>query len=153
MNNFNANCEDIKIAMMALIDGELSEDDKIKVNVHLEKCPSCAKEFESFQSLKQETETMKLAKLPDEYWDDYWERVYNQLERGFGWILFSIGAVIVISFAIYESLKEFFYNPEVSLPLKIGIAFLAFGSVVLFVSVFREKWMVRKVDKYRSVQR
>jgi len=153
MNNFNATCEDIKILMMALIDGELSEGDKAKAQAHLAECPSCAKEFESFQSLKLETDTMKLAKLPEEYWDDYWERIYNNLERGIGWILFSIGAIIVVSFAIYESLKEFFYNPEVSLPLKLGIALLAFGSVVLFVSVFREKWMVRKVDKYRSVQR
>jgi hypothetical protein len=96
---------------------------------------------------------MRLAKLPEEYWSAYWTNVYNRIERGVGWMFFSIGAIIAVSFAVYESLKQFFDNPEVPLLLKIGISSLLFGSIVLLISVFREKWILRRVDKYRSIER
>jgi hypothetical protein len=36
---------------------------------------------------------------------------------------------------------------------KIGILLLLLGAIVLLISVVREKLMVKKVDKYREVER
>lgn len=146
-------CERIRVLMMGLLDGELGDGEREQVERHLQTCPDCRREFDSFEHLKKETDTMRLAKLPEEYWAAYWTNVYNRIERGLGWIFFSIGAIIAVSFAVYESLKQFFDNPEVHLLLKIGISCLLFGSIILLVSVFREKWMLRRVDKYRSIER
>ncbi len=47
------------------------------------------KEFEEVMS------KVKLKKPPEEAWQLYWASVYNRLERRVGWILLSIGAIIL----------------------------------------------------------
>ena len=96
---------------------------------------------------------MKLKQLPEMYWDEYWQHVYNRLERGFSWILISIGVIIIGSFLIWQFLESLIANQDIPLLLKTGILILIAGLVVLIVSILREKLMVRKVDKYREVER
>ncbi len=146
-------CEEAQIRMMGLIDSELSEDQEKELLEHIKICPSCRKKYDAFVGLKNEAKAMKLKKIPDMYWDDYWNQVYNRMERGIGWILFSIGLILLLIYGSYEVLYDFFMNPAKPLLLKIGAGIFTGGVVVLFVSVFREKLMVRKVDQYRSVKR
>ena len=96
---------------------------------------------------------MKFEILPEVQWDAYWDQVYNKIERGIGWILFSIGFILVATFLGYQALEEFFMDPKQPILLKFGVGTLTLGLIFLFVSVLREKLMVKKVDKYRSVQR
>ena len=96
---------------------------------------------------------MKFKPFPEMFWDEYWENVYNRIERGLGWILFSLGAIILLSYGAYELLKEFFLNPKEPLIEKVGLGLLIVGFIVVFVSVLREKLMVRKIDKYRRIKR
>ena len=96
---------------------------------------------------------MRFRALPEMYWDEYWQHVYNRIERGIGWIFLSIGFIIVLAFSGYEFLKDFFLNPQEPLLLRIGVGFLGLGFIIVFVSVLREKLMVRKYDKYRRVVR
>lgn len=153
MNKKGIDCKQAEMLMMGLLDGELNEKQLQEVKTHLAQCPACAANFESYKKLKKETNEMKFKNLPEVYWDEYWQNVYNRIERGIGWIFFSIGAIILLIFAGYELLQEFFLNPAESLSVKIGVGFAGVGFIVLFVSVLREKLMVRKVDKYRSVKR
>ena len=54
---------------------------------------------------------------------------------------------------IYHFVKEILESTQITGIEKVGILALALGFVVLFVSVVREKLMVRKHDKYREIQR
>ncbi len=146
-------CEQAQIRIMGLIDKELSSDQEMELMNHLKTCPVCQKKYEAFVGLKNEAKAMKLKKLPEIYWDDYWDQVYNRMERGIGWILFSIGLILLFMYGSYEVLHDFFMNPAKPLLLKIGVGIFSGGLVVLFVSVLREKLMVRGVDQYRSVKR
>ena len=146
-------CEQAKIIMMGLVDEEINPADKKLVEEHIKSCTDCSREYESFSQLKKETKKMKMVKLPEEYWDAYWTNVYNRFERGVAWILLSIGLIISISYALYEAFGDIFNDPDIPLFLKIGIALSMIGGVVLIISVVREKWKIRKIDKYRSVQR
>ncbi len=146
-------CEEAQIRIMGLIDGELSTVQEKELNEHLQSCASCQKKYEAFVGLKKEAKEMKLKKLPEMYWDDYWDQVYNRMERGMSWVLLSIGFILLLIYGSYEVLYDFFINPAKPLVLKIGVGIFTLGVVILFVSVFREKLMVRKVDQYRSVKR
>ena len=153
MNRSSIDCKQAQVLMMGLLDNELDERQRQNVQSHLAQCKSCSEKFDSYKNLKKDTKEMKFKNLPEVYWDEYWQNVYNRIERGIGWIFFSIGAIILLSFAGYELLNEFFLNPKEPIGIKIGVAFGGVGFIVLFISVLREKLMVRKVDKYRSVKR
>ena len=146
-------CDEARLLMMGYLDNELTEDEIKALQEHLNSCAKCRAEWESFKELKKETSEMKFKPFPEMFWDDYWENVYNRIERGIGWILFSLGAIILLAFGAYELLEDFFLNPKEPMIEKIGVGLLILGLIVIFVSVLREKLMIRKVDKYRRVLR
>jgi len=153
MSEHKIGCEQARILMMGQLDGELNEAESRQLSEHLSDCESCSQQYEAFVQLKKGTSEMKFKPLPEMYWDEYWTHVYNKIERGISWILVSIGAILVLAYSLYQAMDEFFHNPAEPLIMKIGVGVLILGMIVLFISVIREKLMVRTVDKYRSVKR
>ena len=96
---------------------------------------------------------MKFKTPPDKIWDTYWLNVYNRIERGIGWILLSIGAMILLAFGGYHFVINVIADKTLPLIIRIGILSALAGLVVLFVSVVREKILLRKSDPYSEVQR
>lgn len=153
MPKFSLSCEDARILIAGLVDGELDQEQESAVQGHIRECKSCAETFNSFTELKEGTADMKFKKLPEMYWDEYWEHVYNKIERGMGWIFLSIGVILLLMFSGYQLLSEFFLDAGRPLILRFGVGILLLGLIVLIVSVLREKLMVRRVDLYRRVKR
>ncbi|MCK5832213.1 zf-HC2 domain-containing protein, partial [bacterium] len=75
----------------AYIDGELSQDERHEVEDHLRICPECRSFITTLERIKGVTMKMRFADPPDEIWKHYWTGIYNRIERGIGWIFFSIG--------------------------------------------------------------
>jgi hypothetical protein len=146
-------CDNIKLKIMALLDDELSQEDILEVETHLKSCVRCSKEYSSLKKLKEVTNSMNLKNLPEFYWDDYWTHVYNRIERGISWLLISLGAIIVLAFVGWEAITSLVANQEMSPLLKVGIFILMLGSVILIISILREKLLVKRIDKYREVER
>ncbi|MBN1407144.1 MAG: zf-HC2 domain-containing protein [Calditrichaceae bacterium] len=153
MSKVKPACEEMRVLMMGLMDNELDASQKKKVLEHLVSCEECAKQYDAFNHLKKETSEMKFKKLPEMYWDEYWDYVYNKLERGIAWIILSLGAIMIFSYGAYEMTYEFFFDETISLFLRISTGIFTFGIIVLTVSVLREKLMIRHIDKYRSIKR
>ena len=147
-------CEEFKPMMMAYIDDELPDEDRRRFERHLEGCESCARELSEFASLKEELAMVKFAEPTDAELERYWRSIYNRLERGLGWILFSAGAIVLLCYGAFVLLEEVIRDPNVALAVKIGVSALIVGAVVLFVSLLRERLAIRKSDKYsREVER
>ena len=96
---------------------------------------------------------MRLKAPPAEVWDRYWLQVYNRIERGLAWILTSLGAIILLSYAVYQAALKIWADTHLPGVVKFGILTLVIGAVMLMISILREKLFVRKQDKYREVQR
>jgi divalent metal cation (Fe/Co/Zn/Cd) transporter len=147
------NNEEIKLKVMAYLDNELPESEMQEIRQLIEKEDSYRAIYQSLKNVKEVTQEMKLKKLPEMYWDEYWQHVYNRIERGISWILISIGVIIVGAYLIWQFTESLIANQNIPMVLKTGILILIAGLVVLIVSILREKLMVRKVDKYREVER
>jgi predicted anti-sigma-YlaC factor YlaD len=143
----------IKELISSYYDGELDEEQKKLVERHLEECSECRKEFEEMGKFEEVMSRMALKKPPKEAWQMYWTSVYNRLERGIGWILFSIGAIILLFFGGYKLVEGIIQDASVPLILKIGILSVLGGLVVLLVSLLREQLFVRKRERYREIER
>lgn len=147
-------CDDFKSLMMGYLDDELEPDLRSKVEAHLADCPDCRKELEQFRRMKEELKMVKFKEPSDAELERYWSNIYNRLERGIGWITLSLGAIILLSYGGFKLVEEVIKDPEIGLLIKVGVLALVFGTVVLFVSLLRERLALLKTDKYsKEVER
>ncbi len=139
--------------LMKAVDAELNSEEEIEFRHFVETDLQCKSEWEEFSKLNQLTGGIQM-KLPEqEKWDHYWGNIYNRLERKFGWIIFSIGLIILIATGGFYAIQEFLGNPGIPITQKIGLSAFFLGSAVLIVSVIREKLTLRKTDKYKDIIR
>lgn len=135
------------------VDGELTAEEKAEFEAELAANPELRAELEEFTRLKEVTNKMHYADIPDEVWESYWQSVYRKTERGLGWILMSAGAIILLCFALYNAFSNLFTNPEIPLWVKIGLPALVGGAIILLVSYIRERIFSYKRERYREVQK
>jgi ferric-dicitrate binding protein FerR (iron transport regulator) len=139
--------------MTAAIDGELSSAEQEEFERLLDASPERRDQWHRYQELKGLTMQMRFRDPPEEVWDRYWHDVYNRIERRLGWILVSIGAIILLSYAGFHAVESIVTDPDMPWPLKVAILAVLVGAVILFISVVREKLFTWKTDKYKEIQR
>jgi len=147
-------CDEFKPMLTGYVDGELSAEMRAALEQHLDGCAACKRELAGLSRLKEELAMMKFKEPTDVELERYWRSVYNRLERGLGWVLFSLGAIIVLCYGGFKLVEEIVRDPGVAVLLKVGVVALVFGTVILFVSLLRERLAVIKVDRYsKEVER
>ena len=145
--------ERIRRLLMSGLDGEMPAEERKELQRLLESDPALKEEWDRLLRLKEVTDTMVFKKPPDVVWDDYWTSVYVRLERGIGWILLSLGAIVLISYGIWVGAQQFVSDVEMPLYLKVAVMATILGVVVLFVSVLREKLFMGRVERYKDIER
>jgi anti-sigma factor RsiW len=146
-------CQHYKEMIMGYLDNELGAEQKRELEKHLAGCAQCSKELEELRKLKEITEGVTLAEPEDRLWQQYWASIYNRVERGLGWIIFSVAAILLIIYGGFKATEEFVRDPSVELIVKVGLVALIAGMAVLFVSVLRERLYFWKKDRYKDVRR
>jgi predicted anti-sigma-YlaC factor YlaD len=146
-------CQDHKDLMMAYLDNELDDEQKRAFEGHLASCPECTRDMEEFKKLKQMTDGVAFVEPEDRIWDQYWSNVYNRMERGAGWILFSMAAIALLLYGGFELIETIIKDPAVGVLMKVGLLALLGGLAILFVSVLRERVYFWSKDRYRDVRR
>ena len=146
-------CHDWKDMMMGYLDNELNDEQKRRFEEHLTGCPECTEELKEFRKLKAITDEVTLVEPEDKLWQDYWGGIYNRIERGLGWIIFSIAAILLIIYGGFRAIEEILKDPTVEFIFKAGLLVLLVGLAILFVSVLRERIFFWKRDRYKDVRR
>lgn len=149
----SAEKERFQTLLMKAVDDELNSDEQAEFTEFISKDADCRKEWQEMKKLKEVTNSMNFKSLPGEAWDNYWVDVYNRLERGLAWVLFSIGAIILLTYGGFKAVESIISDPQLEGFLKAAILMVIGGSVILLVSVVREKLFIRKSDPYKEVQR
>jgi anti-sigma factor RsiW len=139
--------------MMAALDGEISAAEHAELEHLLEGDPALAAEWRQLSRVKEVTKTMSMREPPREVWEGYWMGVYRRFERGFAWILVSLGAIVVLSWGAWEGLQGLWRDQDLPTVVKGGSLVLVAGLVILVVSVVREKLVIRQSDPYKDVVR
>ena len=143
----------IKELISSYHDREVNDKDKQVLDEHLKKCSECRKEFEEMGKFEEVMGKMQFKKPKKEMWQVYWNTVYNRLERRIGWILLSIGGMILLFFGGYKVLEGIIQDSSTPLLLKIGILAVLGGVAVLLVSLLREQIFVHKRERYKEVEK
>ena len=146
-------CHDYKDLLMGYLDNELSDEQRNRFEEHLAGCPECAGELKEFQKLKAITDEVTLVEPEDRIWQDYWNGVYNRIERNVGWLIFSVAAILLTIYGGFKLIEEIVTDATVGMLLKLGLLALIIGLAILFVSVLRERIYFWSKDRYRNVRR
>lgn len=145
--------QEIKKRLSLYADNELDREDEKKIREHLKHCPECRQELKEMKKFEEVMGQMKFKEPPKEAWEKYWISVYNRLERRIGWILLSIGAVILLFFGGYKAVEGIIRDTSTPILLKIGLLVFLAGTAVMLVSLIREQFFVRKKERYKEVEK
>ena len=146
-------CDEYKDLMMGYLDEELSAEQKSRIEEHLTTCKQCAAQLQEFRQLKAITDQVTLVEPEDRLWQQYWDGIYNRIERGVGWIIFSVAAILLTIYGGFKAIEAIIKDPTVEITLKIALLALLVGLAILFVSVLRERLYFWQKDRYKDVRR
>jgi anti-sigma factor RsiW len=145
--------EQARRMMMAALDGELSSGEREELERLLAQDAELRKEWDRLEKVKEATEGMKYIEPPDEVWDNYWVSAYNRLERGAGWVLLSIGALVMIGYGAWHAVEALLADSDLPGFVKVAVFVIVMGAAILLVSVIREKLFTRRGDRYKGIRR
>lgn len=144
------NDETIQALMMKVVDGVATAEEEAALREAIGDDSKWERELRAYRRIKEVTDSMQLKDLPDSYWQGYWASVYRRTERGIGWVLLSIGAIILLASIGYIVLGNFYVSPDVPLIVKIGVSAAGLGLIILLVSTLRERLFARSHERYEK---
>ncbi|MFH1265309.1 MAG: zf-HC2 domain-containing protein, partial [Planctomycetota bacterium] len=98
-------CENYREWITGYVDDELPAPQREQLEDHLRACEACQRELKESLALKEHLTMIKFKEPSDAELNRYWGRIYNRLERGVGWILFSLGAIVMICWGAFEAIE------------------------------------------------
>ena len=142
-------CGRFRELMMASLDGEICAEERAELESHLAECADCRREFDELAKLSDLVGEIELPEPSQEDMMKYWPSVYAKIERGAGWGLVIIGALVWAAYGVYL----FITDPTTGSLTKFLIALPVVGVLMLLVSVIRERINVSRTERYKEVER
>lgn len=130
------------------IDGELTQQQRQRVEVHCDGCEECNRNLRELRALRDRVGQSGLSELGEDIWREQMDDTTVRATRGIGWLLFIGGLLILAGYIIYE----FVIDTSMTLGVKLLFAAIYGGMGALFVSVLRQRLIERKTDKYKDVE-
>jgi len=134
--------------LTAYLDGELTQDDEQRVEIHVQDCPHCAAVLHELRNIREAAMTTSFATPPDEQWEEAPRSVATGALRRLGWWIAVPWLLVLAVYALYEAW--------------LGAAgalerILVFGGisamVLLFLSVLLDRLRDAQGDRYREVKK
>ncbi|TQV73826.1 hypothetical protein FLL45_13235 [Aliikangiella marina] len=130
------------------IDGELTQQEAQKVGLLIETNPEYKQLYEELSSMRSEVQSLSLQEQELEHLDKLFEEPIAKTSRIFGLALIAISSVAIIGLTLYV----IFTHPELGWIEKTLVGTLGGGTLLLLISVVRQRLMSLKKDKYRGVK-
>lgn len=143
------NQDRLEMLMVKVVDEVASPSEREELMGLLHQRPGLLSEYESHLALKATTDQLVARLDVDLVSDHHAARPSVALEVAMGWLLFFVGLALVVGYVVYHFLS----TPDVPLILRLGIAAISAGGLVLLASAIRARLAVRGVDRYSEVIR
>lgn len=130
------------------LDGELTQQDRQRVDLHLADCAECRGLLSELQALRERIGRSAIGGKSEHEWRESMDDLGVTLSRGIGWVLLLAAAVIIVGTLVVLFLTD----PGVPGGWKFIIGLFYTGLLILFVSVLRQRWIEHKTDRYKDVE-
>ena len=130
------------------IDGELTQQQRQRVEIHCGTCSDCESELNALRALRRDVSNSRLSEYGEDVWREKMDDTTVKATRSIGWLLF-LGAVLICGgVGIYE----FVFDSSMGTFEKLLVSAVYGGLALLFFSVLRQRLIERKADKYKDVE-
>ena len=140
--------EHVGALLSGYIDGELTQQDRQRVEIHCDACSACSEERDGLMDLRSAMGKLKLSTIGEDIWRENMNDVTVKTSRGIGWLLFGGGILAAAGFGLFA----FIFAEQVSTTEKLIAGAIYGGLAALFFSVLRQRLIERKTDKYKDVE-
>jgi len=143
------NCEKYRHLLVGLLDKELNPQESAEVNEHLLRCSTCREELERLRETSGKLETIAFEEPSDEVLRRLWRNPFSRISRIGGLLLVLGGYAALIGFALYE----FFTSGKEDLWVRVPVAAIIIGFLILLLLVVLERVKTYRKDPYREIER
>ncbi|RLA27856.1 MAG: hypothetical protein DRQ63_04945 [Gammaproteobacteria bacterium] len=149
MNNERQHIDDHVVEQLSgYVDGELTQQQRQRVDVHCANCTECATDLRELQELRETIGNARFSNRNQDAWREMMNDTTVQTTRGIGWLLLIGGALVCLGIGVFV----FLFGSSVSLVEKLIVSAIYGGLALLFYSVLRQRLIERKTDKYKDVE-
>lgn len=143
-----SDCDNIEELLSGYLDGELTQQVRQRVELHLDGCDGCRRMFDELRSIREGIGGLDTLEPTPEQWSRMMSTLANKTSRGVGWTIGIAGGALLAGFAAYE----FAIDDSVDRLVKIGLAAVVGGAALLLLSVLVDRLRARKSDRYKDVE-
>lgn len=140
--------EHVGEALSGYIDGELTQQQRQRVEVHCEACDDCARLLDELQALRNRLGAAPLTPYGEDKWRETMDDSTVRVFRGLGWLLLGGGALLLAGIVV----AALFLDPQIGGWERLALVLLYGGGAALFGSVLRQRLVERKTDKFKDVE-
>lgn len=148
MNETKTTGEHVGEQLSGYIDGELTQQDRQRIALHLDQCEQCSQNLQDLQDLRRRIGDSRLSVIGEDKWRETMEDSTVQISRNIGWLLFIAG--LLAAFGV--GLAAFIADSGMSVGEKLIVFAIYGGLAILLFSVLRQRLIERKSDKYKDVE-
>lgn len=130
------------------IDGELTQQQRQKVELHSAQCPQCHQDLQDLQALRERIAGAALSPIGTDQWRENMKDSSVETTRNVGWIMFVLGMVAIGLVLVFGVLLD----NGIALGMKVILFAIYGGLAILLYSVLRQRLIERKTDKYKDVE-
>jgi hypothetical protein len=143
------NDEHVGERLSGFIDGELTQQDRQRVRLHVENCAQCSAELEGLRALREKIGEARLSDVDQDKWRETMDDTTIKASRGIGWLLLIGGALLAVGVGVYEIVTT---PSTMSFVEKLIVGGVYGGMLLIFISVLRQRLIERKTDGYKDVE-
>jgi len=130
------------------VDGELTQQQRQRVDVHCADCKDCRNDLVELSALRNSVGKAGLSDFDQDVWREMMNDTTVKTSRGIGWLLL-IGGILT---AMGIGVGGFLFSPTIGIGEKLLVGAIYGGLALLFFSVLRQRLIERKTDKYKDVE-
>lgn len=130
------------------LDGELTQQEAQKVGLLIETDADYKQLYDELSAMRVEVQSLSLQEQELEHLDKLFQEPVAKTTRIFGLALIAITSVVIIGLTLYL----IFTHPELGMLEKSLVGMLGGGTLLLLISVIRQRLISLKKDKYRGVK-
>lgn len=142
-------CDEIEVLLSGYLDGELTQQQSQRVELHLADCEQCRKVLEELQEARRAAASLVVPEPAEGEWKQMETTILERQTRRLGWLILLVWAVVTLAYALFHVAV----SPTEPLLAKILIFAFFLGIGLLFFSVLSERIRTRKTDRYRGVEK
>ena len=142
-------CDQAKLKMNALVDGEVDEEDVPALISHMESCYKCREEYIELLRLQKKMKGLKIPEPSKEWFEKFSHRSMRKASGVIGKIFFIVSYILLLGYSLYT----FFTSSDADVFIKITLGGVLLGFIVLFGVTISDRIKESKTDRYKGVQK